>query len=53
VYYLPLEDVGVPGGDAGSGDEVLAALVASLRAELAKSQAVLAQASGPLPLAAA
>jgi transposase len=35
----------VPGGDdAGSGDEVLAALVASLRAELAESQAALAQA---------
>jgi hypothetical protein len=34
---------GVPGDDAGSGDEVLAALVASLRAELAGSQAALAR----------
>jgi transposase len=34
----------VPGDDAGSGDEVLAALVASLRGELAGSQAALAQA---------
>ena len=34
----------MPGGDAGSGDEVLAALVASLRAELAESQAALGRA---------
>jgi len=34
----------VPGDDAGSRDEVLAALVASLRAELAESQAALARA---------
>jgi transposase len=34
----------VLGGDAGSGDEVLAALVASLRAELAESQAALGRA---------
>jgi transposase len=34
----------VPGDEAGSGDEVLAALVASLRAELAESQAALARA---------
>jgi capsule polysaccharide export protein KpsE/RkpR len=34
----------VPGDDAGSGDEVLAGLVASLRAELAESQAALARA---------
>ena len=34
----------MPGDDAGSGDEVLGALVASLRAELAESQAALAQA---------
>jgi transposase len=34
----------VPGEDAGSGNEVLAALVAALRAELAESQAALAQA---------
>jgi transposase len=32
-------------GDAGSGDEVLAALVASLRAELAESQAALGRAA--------
>ncbi len=38
----------MPGHDAGSGDEVLAALVASLRAELAESQAALAWASGEL-----
>jgi transposase len=35
----------VPGDDAGSGDEVLAGLVASLRAELAESQAALARAA--------
>jgi transposase len=34
----------VPGGDAGSSDEVLAALVAALRGELAESQAALARA---------
>jgi len=34
----------VPGDDAGSRDEVLAAVVASLRAELAESQAALARA---------
>jgi transposase len=34
----------VPGDDAGSGDEVLAALVTALRAELAGSQAALARA---------
>jgi transposase len=34
----------VPGDDAGSGDEVVAALVASLRAELAESQAALGRA---------
>ena len=34
----------MPGDDAGSGGEVLAALVASLRAELAGSQAALARA---------
>jgi transposase len=34
----------VPADDAGSGDETLAALVASLRAELAGSQAALARA---------
>jgi transposase len=34
----------VPGDDAGSADEVLAALVASLRAELAGSQVALARA---------
>jgi len=34
----------VPGDEAGSGDEVLAALVASLRAELADAQAALARA---------
>jgi len=33
----------VPGDEAGSGDEILAALVASLRAELAESQAALAR----------
>jgi transposase len=38
----------VPGDDAGSGDEVLAALVASLRAELAGSQAALARAAEEL-----
>jgi transposase len=38
----------VPGDHAGSGDEVLAALVASLRRELAGSQAALAQAAGEL-----
>jgi hypothetical protein len=38
------ERPGVPGGDADSGDEVPAALVALLRAELARSQAALAQA---------
>jgi transposase len=38
----------VPGGDAGSGDEVLAALVASLRAELAESQAALGRAAEEL-----
>jgi len=38
----------VPGDDAGSGDEVLAGLVASLRAELAGSQAALARAAGEL-----
>ena len=35
----------MPGDDAGSGDEVLAGLVASLRAELAGSQAALARAA--------
>jgi transposase len=35
----------VPGDDAGSGDEVLAGLVASLRAELAESRAALARAA--------
>jgi hypothetical protein len=35
----------VPGDDAGSGNEVLAGLVASLRAELAGSQAALARAA--------
>jgi transposase len=34
----------VPGDDAGSADEVLSALVASLRAELAESQAALGRA---------
>ena len=34
----------MPGDDAGSGDEVLAGLVALLRAELAGSQAALARA---------
>jgi len=34
----------VPGDDAGSGNEVLAALVAALRGELAESQAALARA---------
>ena len=34
----------MPGDDAGSGDEVLASLVASLRAELAESRAALAEA---------
>src|SRR6202167_4025439 len=34
----------MPGGNAGSADEVLAALVASLRAELAESQAALGRA---------
>jgi transposase len=38
----------VPGDDAGSGDEVLAALVASLRVELAESQAALARAAEEL-----
>jgi transposase len=38
----------VSGDDAGSGDEVLAGLVASLRAELAESQAALARAAGEL-----
>jgi transposase len=38
----------VPGDEAGSGDEVLAALVASLRAELAESQAGLARAAEEL-----
>jgi transposase len=38
----------VPGGDAGPGDEVLAALVASLRAELAESQAALGRAAEEL-----
>jgi hypothetical protein len=33
----------VAGDDAGSGDEVLAALVASLHAKLAGSQAALAR----------
>jgi Family of unknown function (DUF6444) len=36
----------VPGDDAGSGGEVLAALVASLRAELTGSQAALAGGGG-------
>jgi transposase len=34
----------VPGGDAGSGDEALAALVTALRGELAESHAALARA---------
>ena len=34
----------MPGDDAGSADEVLSALVASLRAELAESQAALGRA---------
>jgi transposase len=38
----------VTGEDADSGDEVLAALVASLRAELAEAQAALARAAGEL-----
>ena len=38
----------MPGDDAGSGDEILAALVASLRAELAGSQAALARAAEEL-----
>jgi transposase len=38
----------MPGGHAGSGDEVLAALVASLRRELADSQAALAEAAAEL-----
>jgi transposase len=38
----------VPGDDAGSGDEVLAVLVASLRAELAESRAAVARAAGEL-----
>jgi len=43
----------VAGDDAGSGDEVLAALVASLRAELAGSQAALARAVEELAAARA
>jgi transposase len=38
----------VPGDDAGSGDEVVAALVVSLRAELAESQAALGRAAEEL-----
>jgi hypothetical protein len=38
----------VPGDHAGSGDEVLAVLAASLRRELAESQAALAQAVAEL-----
>jgi transposase len=38
----------VPGDDAGPGDEVLAALAGSLRAELAESQAALARVAGEL-----
>jgi transposase len=38
----------VPGDDAGSADEVLSALVASLRAELAESQAALGRAAEEL-----
>jgi transposase len=38
----------MPGDDAGSRDEVLAALVASLRAELAESQSALGRALGDL-----
>ena len=36
--------MGVPGDHAGSGDDVLAALVTSLRGEMADSQAALARA---------
>ena len=38
----------MPDGGAGSGDEVLAVLVASLRAELAESRAALERAAGEL-----
>ena len=38
----------MPDGGAGSGDEVLAALVASLRAELAESRAALERVAGEL-----
>lgn len=37
----------MPGDEAGRGDEVLAALVVWLRAELAGSQAALGRAGGP------